>query len=294
MFSTELFPVRMCFPFTNAESKRTMLEISGYLSSVTDDNNSYQGIDNQIPFWFSEIIGDGRIVVEAAPGILSVVAKNKSSMTLESKPAHLLQMGRSSLYDLFYWGNRRSDFSGFCRASLEEHPEGIVLDVGGLSLKFSAETYVEECRTVVVIDRSLDVLKRSRDRVVKEVGRLPANFVFLQTDYKDLPFKPNMFSLIFALGALNNVAAVWELLTHCRQVLKRPGQLCMTSLVLAGRWPGDGKLLALHRKGKLSIEPRTPFDLSSRLTRSDVELDVSVNGNVAYITQTCLAEAKSN
>ena len=136
-----------------------MLEISGYLSSVTDDEISYQGIDNQMPFWFSETILDDRIVVEAAPGILSAIATNKASMTLEADRGRPLQVGQNALYDLFFWGNKPSDFSHFCSSSLDSCAEGIVLDVGGLSLRYSTEKYVEECRTVVVIDRSLDVLE---------------------------------------------------------------------------------------------------------------------------------------
>lgn len=263
-----------------------MLEISGYLNSVTGDEIGYQGLNQgHVPFWFMEIFDQERILVEAVPGILSVVSTTRSSMVLEQPLKYPSLIGNNAAYDRFFWGNRPADFAEFCSAALERDEEGIVLDIGGLSLRYSTKTYVEQCRTVVVIDRSLEPLKRARDKVIREMGRLPANIVFLQADYRDLPFIKNSFSMIFALDALNALAGAWELLTHCRRVLQRPGELLMTSLVLAGRWPGDQKLASLYRRGKLPVEPRSQFDLTSRLTRSDVSTDIEIRGNIAYISQ---------
>lgn len=265
-----------------------MLEISGLLNSVTDDEIGYQGLNQgHVPFWFAEIFDQERILVEALPGILSVVAKTRSSAVLEPAAKQTPLIGNSSAFERFFWGNSPSDFDEFCSRELEEEGEGIVLDLGGLSLRYSTRTYVEQCRPVIVVDRSLSQLKLARDKVTKDIGRLPANFVFLQADYRDLPFKDEEFAMVFALDALNRSSAVWELLSHCRRVLRKPGKLLMTSLVLNCRWPGDQRLEALYRKGKMMVEPRTQFDLSSRLMRHDSDLDINVKGNVAYVTQAC-------
>ena len=264
-----------------------MLEFSGYLRSVVDESDDNGDTPTQMPHWFSDIVKSDRIIVEAAPGIFSVVAKPKSNMALERLPSLTPDYIRQDFRSYFTWGSSRKDYAAFCTKAIESHSEGVVLDIGGCSLSYSANAYVEECRSVVVVEHSISALKKAHRKVKKAIGRVPSNFVFLQADFRELPFLDGVFSVVLALGALNTVGAIWELVQHTKRVAARPGEIYMTSLALTGRWLGDKKLDALHKEGKLAFKPRTVFDLSDRLARRNDGVDLQVRGNVVYVVMSC-------
>ncbi len=267
-----------------------MLEFSGYLRSVADEIDELANVHENAPYWFSEITVPGRVVVEAVPGIFSVIPRPQNSTALERVPPLSPEYVKAGLMSSMFWGAGKKDYSRFCQNAVESHPEGIVLDIGGCSLSYVANSYVEECRSVVVIEHSISALKEARAKVEKAIGRVPENFVFLQADYRDLPFKDGAFSVVLALGALNTVAAVWELVQHTKRVTARPGEIYMSALALTGRWLGDRKLEGLFRGGKLPRQPWTLFDLTDRLARRSDDVDINVRGNVVYVVMPCRDE----
>ncbi len=271
-----------------------MLELSGYLRSVTDETDELVTSLSGMPHWFSEIVVPGRIVVEAVPGIFSVIPKPQNSCALERLPPLTPEYLQQGFLSYFFWGSSKRHYANFCRQAVESHPDGIVLDVGGCSISYVANAYVEECRSVVVVEHTISALKKARKRVEKSIGRVPSNFVFLQADYRDLPFVDHAFSVVLALDVLNTVSAVWELVQHTKRVTDRPGEIYMTSLALTGRWLGDRKLEALHRQGRLVSKPRTLFDLTDRLARKNDDVNISVEGNIVYVVMPCEAEVEPN
>ncbi|MGV6859200.1 MAG: methyltransferase domain-containing protein [bacterium] len=270
-----------------------MLEFSGYLRSVADETDEPVNVHENAPYWLSEIAMPGRVVVEAAPGIFSAIPRPQNSTVLERVPPLSPKYARGGVMNSMFWGAGRKDYRNFCQRALESHSEGVVLDIGGCSLAHVANGYVEECRSVVVIEHSLSALKAAKKKVEKAVGRVPENFVFLQADYRDLPFRDGAFSIVLALGALNTVAAVWELVQHTKRVTSRPGEVYMSALALTGRWLGDRKLESLSRAGKLPKQPWTLFDLSERLARRSSDVEIDVKGNVVYIVMPCQDEPRA-
>ena len=89
-----------------------------------------------------------------------------------------------------------------------------ILDAGCGSLAFTAKTYAGYSdRPVVLLDRSLRLLRMAKERLTKRCGEIPANIVLVHGDALQLPFEPQSFTTIISLNLLHmfeDVAAAFD------------------------------------------------------------------------------------
>ena len=168
----------------------------------------------------------------------------------------------SPLYLRLTWDNRRSDYARFIASAINSTPRGWYLDAGCGSLLFSSNVYSRYThRPVVLLDQSIEMLKRARSRLVEQNGQVPDNIVLVQGDLFDLPFKRASFSTVMSMGTLHlfHLGEATQRITRLREQLARRGKLYMVSLVFNGRG-GDRWLELLHRNVQVA-PPRYPTEI---------------------------------
>jgi ubiquinone/menaquinone biosynthesis C-methylase UbiE len=185
------------------------------------------------------------------------------------------------LYNRLVWGYSVDEYQRLCREALDAGSGGWMLDAGCGSLAFTATVYATETRgPVVLLDRSLKLLKTARARLVRKSGSVPENLVLLHADALALPFTPAVFDTIFCLNLLHVLPDIETAVEGlCRAA--RPGAtLFFTTLVQAGRL-ADRYLKRWADADELF--QRTEQDLIEACRSTNLSVDCRVTGNLAFL-----------
>lgn len=193
------------------------------------------------------------------------------------------------LYNRIVWGNRPEAYEQFAREAIRSS-EGALLDAGGGTLIFTADAFLETRRPVVVVDRSLAMLRRAHARLLRKNGRMPEHIVLVQCDLLALPFRESSFSTVLSLGLLHLFDDLRALFDAFDRSLAAGGQLYMTSLVAETRL-ARGYLGLLHRSGEVA-SPRSAAALKRQIMALFPNgVHFQAKKNMAYI-QTLKRESK--
>ena len=107
------------------------------------------------------------------------------------------QVVASRFYNRVVWGATPDAYVAFEKRALGSRPSGWVLDAGCGSLVFMAGVFAQDTgRSVVLLDRSLRMLRRARHRLDRLCGQVPEHVVLVQGDMFDLPFKTATFTTV--------------------------------------------------------------------------------------------------
>jgi len=143
-------------------------------------------------------------VEEIEEGIFSAIAGNHRDSEYDEKAGFYDAVIGNPLYNRVLWGNKLSDYQNFCRAALASKPTGYVLDVGCGSLVFTSKVYTQyQERPLILVDRSLGMLRRAQVRLRNETGKTPENITLLQSDLFALPFRAGVFETVLSFGMLH-------------------------------------------------------------------------------------------
>lgn len=138
-------------------------------------------------------------------------------------------------YNALMWGCSSEYYTEFARRALDSSPPGMFLDVGCGSMLFTARAFIESERTVIAIDKSLEMLRRAKQKLLKKNNSFPPNVVLLQADVFELPFRPHSFQTVLSLA----IAHLFEDTAGFVKILRRQavdeGNLYITSLARTGR-----------------------------------------------------------
>jgi len=106
---------------------------------------------------------------------------------------------------------------------------GPLLDAGCGTAVFTAASYRSTGRPLVLVDRSLGMLRRAAQRVSVD----PSRVALIQADVFDLPFQPGSFATVTCHGLLHLFDDPAQVLGVLRRLLKPDER------ALAGRLEGD-------------------------------------------------------
>jgi SAM-dependent methyltransferase len=232
--------------------------------------------------WIEDVMGDGRPLRQLEERLFSVLPEGTAGHAYDGRARAYDRMIGSGLYNRIAWGTSPADYRRFARRAVQSAPGGWFLDAGCGTLLLTADAYLAApTRPIVVLDQSLGMLKRARERVLGGGKRLPPHIVFLQADLLDLPFRPGAFRTVMSMGMLHLFADAGPLAAKLESLLLPDGGLFLTSLVENGRL-GDRYLRLLHRQGEVAA-PRTAAALEAQL-RAVIRrpLDYTVTGNMTY------------
>ncbi len=232
--------------------------------------------------WMGDVMAEGRPLRQLDERLFSVLPEGAAGHAYDGRARAYDRMIGSRLYNRVAWGSSPAHYRRFARRAVESAPGGWFLDAGCGTLLLTADAYLAAPgRPIVVLDQSLGMLKRARERLLGGGKRLPPHVVFLQADLLDLPFRPGAFRTVMSMGMLHLFADVAPLAADLESMLLPDGALFLTSLVENGRL-GDRYLRLLHRQGEVAA-PRTAAALETQLRGSIRRtLEYSVTGNMAY------------
>lgn len=232
--------------------------------------------------WIGDVVEGGRPLRPLDERLFSVLPEGTAGHAYDNRARAYDRMIGSRLYNRVAWGTSPADYRRFARRAVQSAPGGWLLDAGCGTLLLTADAYrAAPTRPIVVLDQSLGMLQRARDRMLGGGKKLPAHVVFLQADLLDLPFRPGAFRTVMSMGMLHLFADVGPLAASLESLLLPDGALFLTSLVANGRL-GDRYLRFLHGKGE-TAEPRAAAALEAVLRGAlRRPLSYSVTGNMAY------------
>ncbi|MFZ5906396.1 MAG: class I SAM-dependent methyltransferase [Nitrospirota bacterium] len=136
------------------------------------------------------------------------------------------------IYNKLVWGYSLSEYQHLCADALQSSQDEWVLDAGCGSLAFTGKTYMQhQGRPVVLLDRSVRMLKLAKTRIIKLNGTVPETLLFVQGDIAHLPFRDKSICTIIALNVLHAVDDAKGMLGELRRVMGEGGSISLTTLV---------------------------------------------------------------
>lgn len=232
----------------------------------------------------SEIISEDVRLRLVEPDIYSVYPPGQMPGAYDSFGASTIYdlVACNRLYNRLMWGYSTSGYTVLCENALASTSEGLVLDIACGSLAFTANLYADySSRPVVLLDQSLHLLRKGKYRLLKRIGSIPANLVFLHADALQLPFRPKHFTTVISLNLLHCLADVKTALKELKRVLTADGTAALTTLVLSGtRW-SDRYLRMLAGSGAVVL--RRADQLLSVFDDLGMSVEHQIKGNLAFI-----------
>lgn len=232
-----------------------------------------------------ETLCNDMFMEEVEEGIYSSIEFSKRASDYDRKVTLYDWLIGNPVYNRVIWGNWPKNYAHFCQEALDEHDNGVVLDAGCGSLVFTAKVYANAAnKEIILLDRSLGMLKKAKERLIKLTGKIPNNIVLIQGDIFDLPFKNNVFDTVISVGVLHMFDNKKDLLDELRRVKKKNAKLYMTSLV-ANNWLGKKYMEELSKAGEVG-RVYSSESLKNELDTLGWKVDIQTKGNMVYLKGT--------
>lgn len=222
-------------------------------------------------------------IEEVEPGIFSALPENQRTHEYDGKIGVYDNIIGNPVYNRVVWKNWLSDYANFCREALDSRPGGYMLDVGCGSLVFTGSVYAGyTARPLILLDRSLGMLRQAKTRLLDPQGKLPGNVTLLQGDVFDLPFKDGVFDTVGSYGMLHIFSDTAGFLDVLKRVKAEDGSLYFTSLV-GNTWLGAQYLKMLQQTGEIAVI-YTSDALEAKLQELGLDVIAKTIGNMAYFS----------
>ena len=219
---------------------------------------------------------------EVEDGIFSCLDQTERQSSYDNKVDFYDAVIGNRFYHRAIWGNWPSNYRAFCKQALLSVPDGIYLDAGCGSLVFTAEAYSEaENKQIVLLDRSIGMLIKGRDRIRKLKGRVPDNIIFIQGEIFNLPFKHQAFDTVTSFGVIHIFDDKLSLLTELERVKQKHGLTYFSSLV-GNSFIGRRYLEILKKAGEVAT-CHSSSSLTSLLSTMPYHYKIHSIGNMAYV-----------
>lgn len=213
--------------------------------------------------------------------LYSVFEVEEVGAPYDNKAAAYDRMVSSDRYLRLAWGARRSTISRFMERAFASG-EGPICDLAAGTSVDAYRIYAGTDRPTFVVDLSLEMLRKGRDRLRAELGALSSHIMFLQADAMNLPFRDNALSAILCHGGFHLLPSLDRIVSEWKRVLDDQGRLFASSLVKE-RLIGNLYLHALWRLGEVSrpMSAKTVAELIGEGMGKATQ--VAVEGNFAYV-----------
>jgi len=220
---------------------------------------------------------------EIEPAVFSFIPREQRTHHYDTKVGLYDALIGNPLYNRLVWGNWPANYRAFCLSALRAEGDGPILDVGCGSLVFTHRIYAGVAdRPLLLLDRSLGMLLKGKERLMAQHGHIPNNVAFVHADALDLPFKSGTFSTIVSFGLLHIFEQPEALMAELMRARADDGDLFATSLV-ANNWLGKRYLRALQGAGEVGNVQDTEA-LLQRLVPHAPQLQANSIGNMAYLS----------
>ena len=220
-------------------------------------------------------------VREVETDIFSCIDRNDRRSEYDKKANVYDLIIGNPIYNRVVWGNWPSHYADFCHQALASRPGGIFLDAGCGSLTFTANAYANaNNQLIVLLDRSIGMLRKGREKIQKLRGCIPENIVLLQGDIFNLPFQKAVFDMVVTFGVLHLFEQKIDLLMELERVKRHSGQVFFSSLA-GNNFLGRQYLKILKKAGEVA-SCHSSQSLGDLLSLSPFQYQLSTIGNMAY------------
>src|SRR5262245_19459197 len=151
----------------------------------------------------AEVLVSERPIREIEAGLFTVLDRGDEGAPYDSRAAAYDRLVSSTLYSRVAWGVSPAVHTEFIARGLTSEDKGWVLDVAAGSCVPSAAAYLRTSRPVIVLDRSVGMLRRGMARLRHLHGRIPPHVVFIQADANTLPFRSGSVATVVCHGAFH-------------------------------------------------------------------------------------------
>ena len=214
--------------------------------------------------------------------IYSLFSEDKRKSDYDKKALFYDFVIGNEIYNKLIWGNSKKNYEKFYSEALSSSRNGTILDAGCGSLVFTAnalsETYGNK---IILLDRSLEMLKKAEKRLLAKFGEVPENIVFLQADIFNLPFNAESFDAVISHGMAHVFSETERYFNSLLSVAKSGAPLFFLVLLAENIL---GKIFTNLAKsaGEISIAENSKYweNLVKRFTE---KYSVKTIGNIGYI-----------
>ena len=230
-----------------------------------------------------EVLAAGQPIRELEPGLFSVLDPDDEGAPYDTRAAAYDRLVSMRWYSQIAWGVPPATHTDFIVRALTFETDGWALDVAAGSCLASASVYPKTSRPLIILDRSLEMLRRGMARLRQSSGAIPPHVAFLQADANALPFRSGSMTTVLCHGAFHVFPSPSTVCAEWSRVLDSGGSLYVSSLV-RGRWLGDRYLGLLHSAGEVT-QPRTPGEFAGFVgAEFEGPAQLEALGNFAYIS----------
>ncbi len=230
-----------------------------------------------------EVLVAGHPIRELEPSLFSALDPDDEGAPYDTRAAAYDRLVSTRWYNRVAWGVPPATHTDFITRALTSEAEGWVLDVAAGSCVASASAYPKTSRPLIILDRSLGMLRRGMARLRRLSGAIPPHVAFLQADATALPFRSDSMATVLCHGAFHVFSSPSAVCAEWARVLHTGGWLYVSSLV-HGRWLGDRYLGLLHRAGEIT-QPRIPGEFAGFVeAKFEGSAQLKALGNFAYLS----------
>lgn len=198
---------------------------------------------------FSQLLKDDIAIREVEPGIFSALTDDvANSYDTQGALSFYDSVACHPVYNRLMWGYKIARLHTFC-ADLLDAGTGWHLDAGCGSLAFTSKAYARTSRPLVLMDLSLTLLKKTRERLA-DSGTTPENILLIQGDVTDMPFKAAAFGSALSMNMLHVLGNPNAMISEIKRVITPTGNIGFTTLHMSGRW-SDRYMKTWENKGEL-------------------------------------------
>jgi ubiquinone/menaquinone biosynthesis C-methylase UbiE len=218
----------------------------------------------------------------AGEGIWSVLPEEAEEADFDRLGPTYDRLARTRLYIRLVSGADPADFTEFAREAIAAADDGGLLDVACGSLTFTDQVYARSPRPVVLVDRSITMLRMGRERLASRGGN--PQLVLLHADGLDLPFRDETFTTVACYGSLHVFEDLGAAVAELHRCLAPGGRLFLTGLADTGRWIGLQAMKGMQRLAHF-YTIYTADEITGIV--ADVAGDrpsADVRGNLVYVT----------
>ena len=199
-------------------------------------------------------------------------------------PMYDALLGTNS-YNRVMWRTTPATYRAFATRIFESHASGTHVEIGCGSLLFTSHLYERDRgRPSILIDQSIEMLRRARARLEQGAGTLPRHVVLARGDVRSLEFPRPFATTALSAFVLHVLDDPVPLLRALSRVARPTDSTIGVSSIFKSGGRSNVALAVLHAARELG-PPRTLASLETMM-RAEVPgaLRVDIDGSVALMS----------
>jgi ubiquinone/menaquinone biosynthesis C-methylase UbiE len=191
----------------------------------------------------------------------------------------------TDVYNRALWKTTPAAYRAFATRVFDSRPTGTHVEIGCGSLLFTSHVYESDRgRPAILIDQSIEMLRRARARLEKPTGGFPSHVVLARGDVRTLDFPGGTATTALSAFVMHVLDDPAPLLRALSRVAQPANSTIAVSSIFKSGGRSNVALALLHAAKELAI-PRS-LAMIEQMMRAQIPgvLETTVDGSVALLT----------